>query len=1102
MRKIIAVIAGALVLGARAEAADKPAMAPPASWVKPVTMPLPPAATGEAPVRILLQDQQADLEPGRQTVYSQTVVRIEKAQGLSAGNITFAWNPDIDAPTVHKLQVRRGDKVIDVLANQSFTIVRRESNLENAALDGVLTATIQPEGLQVGDIVDFAMSVTRSDPAVGKHAEAVLGGWNGVPISHGHLRVQWPSVMPMRLRTTPGLAMPTPVRQGAMTSIELSLDDVQPLQPPKGAPLRYSISRMWEITDFRDWADLARLMAPLYAKAATLPQSGALQGEIAKIAAQSADPKARARAALTLVQDRIRYVFLGMNDGGLVPADAETTWSRRFGDCKGKTALLLALLHGLGIDAEPAIVSAGSGDGMDQRLPIISLFNHVLVRVTIAGRVYWLDGTRMGDVDLDQIRTPNLHWGLPLVPDAALAPMVPPPPERPLSTTRVRIDASAGLTAPAPFHVEAVWRDDEALSMSLGFARQTAEVRDSGLRDYWRKQYNFVDIKTVTNTYDPVHREETLVMDGTAHMDWTDGWYETDGLDVGYKADFSRDPGIGQDAPFAVAYPYDERDEETILLPKAGNFKVDHPEDVDLTLAGIAYHRHVAITGDRFTGEVTARSITPEFPAADAPVAQKGLRDLANKTVHLHPGADYMPTAREADAALLDKPTDADGYLKRGTLLLANAQAEAAIADFTSALKLDPRNEPAFAMRGMARAMNGDDALATIDLDAAAVLKPDDTLIDQGRAMLAARRGGVKTVADALSKLIASSPQDDYALSQRARTYRAAGDFDHALADAAAVLSRQPGDIGMLELRADINCDLGKRDLAAADAAALSAGNPASDFAQVTAGAIYARAGDRAAAMAAFDKAVTIAPSAFVYVNRSRSRPWRDFADRQADLDAAIKIDEGASNLVAPMAETAYRQDPYSSMTMLAEAQLQDDRKDYTGAVATLTTLLAAAPGDFDAMLARAIDRARLGNATGAKADMATLDAARNNPRAHAKICFSLGEAGVMLDVALADCDAATTKAPEDLAFAAQRAFVLLRLGRAAEAITAYNQLLTKRPSWASALYGRALANEGVGKVAAAKIDREAALKIDPEIVASFDRIGMPQASSVAHSAR
>ena len=66
-------------------------------------------------------------------------------------------------------------------------------------------------------------------------------------------------------------------------------------------------------------------------------------------------------AALALVQDQVRYVFLGMNEGALVPADAEETWTRRFGDCKGKSALLVALLRALDIDAEPVAVNALAG---------------------------------------------------------------------------------------------------------------------------------------------------------------------------------------------------------------------------------------------------------------------------------------------------------------------------------------------------------------------------------------------------------------------------------------------------------------------------------------------------------------------------------------------------------------------------------------------------------------------------------------------------------------------------------------------------------------------------------------------------------------------
>ena len=521
IRTVACVLAAALGAGA-AGAADKLVMAPPPAWVQPVS---PPATSkpDSAAIHLILQDQQVDLEPGRQTRYSESVARIQTPQGLSAANIAFAWNPDTSTATVHKLQIHRGDKVIDLLATQSFTVVRRENNLENAMIDGVLTATLQPEGVQVGDVIDFAVSVTDSDPALKSHVEEIGGGWNGAPVDRVHLRVQWPSNVPLRLREAVGLPSLKPVRKNGLSSVELSMDALQPLPLPKGAPLRYTEVRQFEMSDFASWSDLAALMAPLYAKAAVLPAASPLKAEIATIAGQSADPKARAEAALALVQDRVRYVFLGMNDGGLVPADADTTWSRRFGDCKGKTVLLLALLKALGVEAEPVIVNAGGGDGLDQRLPMVALFNHVLVRATIAGKTYWLDGTRQGDTQLDAIKMPDFRWGLPLMPGAKLVAMDQPPLDQPMSSTAIRIDATAGITLPAPMHVEMVWHDDVAVAFNLQLANLTPDMRDRALKDYWRGQYDFLDPKTVTVSFDATKREEHLVVDGDAKMDWSNG---------------------------------------------------------------------------------------------------------------------------------------------------------------------------------------------------------------------------------------------------------------------------------------------------------------------------------------------------------------------------------------------------------------------------------------------------------------------------------------------------------------------------------------------------------------------------------------------------
>src|SRR5207302_5746722 len=118
-------------------------------------------------------------------------------------------------------------------------------------------------------------------------------------------------------------------------------------------------------------------MKPYFDAASVIPGSGPLRDEVEKIRALPGGDRAHAEAALKLVQDRIRYIALTMGAGGYVPANAETTWARRFGDCKAKTALLLAILHELKIESEPVIVNSDGDDGLDQFQPQLGWFNHV-----------------------------------------------------------------------------------------------------------------------------------------------------------------------------------------------------------------------------------------------------------------------------------------------------------------------------------------------------------------------------------------------------------------------------------------------------------------------------------------------------------------------------------------------------------------------------------------------------------------------------------------------------------------------------------------------------------------------------------------------------
>lgn len=1057
-------------------AADQPEIGPPPAWVKPVALPEMTDQGDGAAVRVLLQDQQIALEPGQRTVYTEFAIQIQTPQGLAAGNISLPWRPETDVLTVHKLHILRGGKVIDVLGSgQTFSVIRRETNLESAMLDGILTANIQPEGLQVGDVIDMAGTVISRDPTLKDHVETLGGGWDTMPVERAHLRIQWPSSMPVRLRRTDGFPELKRTTNEAMTSVELSLTDVEPYQLPDGAPGRFRIGRMVELTDFQSWADLSMLMAPLYTKAAVLPAEGPLRAELARIEALSPDKIERAEAALALVQDRVRYVALSMGQGGLVPADAETTWSRRFGDCKGKTALLLALLHALDIEAVPVAVSTALGDGLDQRLPMVGLFDHVLVRATIKGRDYWLDGTRTGDKRLDAIRTPAFGWGLPLVADrGALVRMMPPPLDEPTEVVEIRMDASAGLTVPAPVRIERTTRGDAAVALNMTLANLTPGARERRLREYWKDNYDFIDVTSVSADFDPQSSEQRLVMEGKARMDWDGGTYETDGTDVGYKADFSREPGLNSDAPFAVPYPYYTRTIETIILPPGfDNFATGDNAEVDQVAGGIEYRRHATIEDGIFRIEKSERSVASEFPADDAPAEQAALRALAEKDVHLRAPPDYEPTEAELAQALQITPTDADGFLNRGQALLEGERYEEAIADFDRAAALAPDDAWPLANRGIAYVWTGDMEAATKDLEAASALDPRNPVVFRARGMMAQIAGEPEEAVVAYTTSLEIDPGNDFALGRRAQAYREIGESKRALADATAAIERRPKWLELYLLRANAFRDLGREEEGVAQAAAVAAADPESVYAHVAAARIYAGFGRDAEAMREFDRAIAIKPEAYIYLNRAQVRPKEDAEGRRADIEAALRLD------------------PKSVDALALKAHIQRDRGDHAASIASWSAAISSEPDANHLLVGRGITYMLAGQKDLAEKDFAAARAHSTLAAEFNNMCWAKATAGVALHSALQDCDMALEKKPESAAYLDSRALVLLQLGRFDEAIEYYDRALAKRPTQPGSLFGRAVAWARKGDKSRSDADLTAALKVDPDVQKEFVSYGI-----------
>jgi transglutaminase-like putative cysteine protease len=110
-------------------------------------------------------------------------------------------------------------------------------------------------------------------------------------------------------------------------------------------------------------------------KARVTPDIAALAEEITT---GITDRKAQAAAIDAWMKKNIRYVGVYLSFERIVPNEAATVLQNRFGDCKDKATLMMALLAAKGIAAEQALVDLGRAYTLTDP-PVSGAFNHVIL---------------------------------------------------------------------------------------------------------------------------------------------------------------------------------------------------------------------------------------------------------------------------------------------------------------------------------------------------------------------------------------------------------------------------------------------------------------------------------------------------------------------------------------------------------------------------------------------------------------------------------------------------------------------------------------------------------------------------------------------------
>ncbi len=341
-----------------------------------------------------------------------------------------------------------------------------------------------------------------------------------------------------------------------------------------------------------------------------------------------------------------------------------------------------------------------------------------------------------------------------------------------------------------------------------------------------------------------------------------------------------------------------------------------------------------------------------------------------------------------------------------------------------------------------------------------------------GRAQNAVRENRLNDAIADLTRAIELDPKQAYARELRLAIYVRKRDAAKAVAEAEALATLSGRQI--VGARVNVLLDLNLHEQAVREldtAVAAAPGDP--DF-LLTRSAVKWAMGRHAEAQTDALTALKLRESGPAYAALALARPPGERAAALRDLDNAERLAPELPGIPA------------------LRSRLLREGGDPAAALAAIDKGLSRAPNNRPLRDEQIRALAAAGQTAAAiKALDAIRPAESAGPNAYNRVCWTAATANLALARALRDCDKALKADPAHAEAADSRGFVLLRLGRYADAVRAYDRALELRPEQPSSLYGRGLAKLRLDRQTEAESDLAAARARSPGIDVEFAGYGV-----------
>ncbi len=371
-----------------------------------------------APFTFILIDYQEKITDSSISTYKRTIEKIRDASRIEdASLIVYELQEHNNQVVFHNLTIIRNNKRINMLDPEKIRVSQRELLLEKHITNNKITISMSIDDLRVGDIIDLQATevIQASDhPVHGKYYHSTFWlNWS-CPVQQQTIRITNQSSKDIAIRNCSieeGVKKNELIKLSPNEEFTQSHRDLTQMLIDDAAPHWLWVNFIQATTD-TSWLKISAYLYHYY------DNQGALENQIDLTETPELTPSRNLEEdiinIIRFVQNEIRYK--GENHGifSHTPKKPQHTLDKRYGDCKDKSNLLIALLKQKGIEAHLVLVATDYGHKIHQLNPSPLHFNHMIVHIVFNGKDFFFDPTikkQAGDLE----HSATLNYGHTLI---------------------------------------------------------------------------------------------------------------------------------------------------------------------------------------------------------------------------------------------------------------------------------------------------------------------------------------------------------------------------------------------------------------------------------------------------------------------------------------------------------------------------------------------------------------------------------------------------------------------------------------------------------------------------------------------------------------